>query len=353
MTYLYPYTIVVSLFVASGCGNSNSNQPDAGRVSCTTHEQCASNVCLSDGSCSDGSNVAYVESQGTDNPRCAKETPCSTLSSALGKQPIIKVTGTITDNVTIVDKNVTILADRGAKVMSSGFGSVITILGDSQVSIVDLEISGATGEPGHGIRAQVLNGSSTSLQRVTVSNNASSGIAVEGGTLHVTQSTIRNNAGGGVIAFVNSPATVRITNNIIYRNGSMTSAFGALLLRSDTDQTAAHYLEFNTIVDNQSRTKTGGVSCFGEIRASNNLIFRNELPLPMIDPQITGDCNFGTTLLTAPQNPGFAADYRLTENTPSSIRDSVDCSLLVGSDIDGDPRPLGAKCDLGADEFRP
>jgi hypothetical protein len=42
-------------------------------------------------------------------------------------------------------------------------------------------------------------------------------------------------------------------------------------------------------------------------------------------------------------------DYRLTADTPTIIRDAA--GACTGFDFDGDARPSGTACDLGADEF--
>lgn len=344
------------LLLAGACGSSDSRTPDAGPVRCTAHDQCASGACLPDGTCADGSNVAFVDPRGSDNPQCTQAMPCSTLSSALAKQPYIKVTGVITDNVTFVDRTVTIMGDRGAKLTSGGVGNVITILGNAQVSIFDLEISGATGEIGDGIQVHALEGSVVTLRRVTVSDNGGFGIDVVGSTVIIAQSTIRNNASGGAAVTLDAPATAEIANNFIYHNGSKTSGTGALFVRIRGAPMAVNHVEFNTMVDNQSagfNGRSAGVQCFGGVNASNNLIFRNKSVALQVDPQIDGNCNSGSSLLMEPNTPGFSANYHLTDLTPFSIRDAADCTSAIDTDFDGDPRPLGARCDLGADEYRP
>lgn len=46
-----------------------------------------------------------------------------------------------------------------------------------------------------------------------------------------------------------------------------------------------------------------------------------------------------------------ATDYHLTASTPATILDAVDCDGNT-SDVDGNMRPQGGRCDLGADELK-
>jgi hypothetical protein len=50
-----------------------------------------------------------------------------------------------------------------------------------------------------------------------------------------------------------------------------------------------------------------------------------------------------------PNGPPF--DYHLTAASPSTIVDAA--GSCTGTDFDGDARPVGAACDLGADERKP
>ena len=92
---------------------------------CTAHAQCASDVCLPDGSCADPAldQVAYVKVNGT-GMVCSQLSPCGTLDIGLKKnKPYVKIaSGIVTDSktTTIDGKSVTILGDQGAKLSFGG-----------------------------------------------------------------------------------------------------------------------------------------------------------------------------------------------------------------------------------------
>lgn len=368
----------ISLFLLAACTVPN---PDYRPRCKTMHSECESNACLPNLDCVEAAKVAYVDPTGMSGSACTQEMPCNSFQAALQtKRPYIKMTGTFDAHVNISSQNVTVLADHGAKLTSTTPGNLLVVSGRSQVTIVDLEITGATGgdDPvGAGVLLPTGNTASLNLERVTISksegsglvsyggivsatactfrDNALGGLAGEGGVLNVTQSTIRDNGAGGISAVM--PKGFRITNNFIFRNGNELSKIGGLYLLATANPAVNNALEFNTIVRNragkQGSTLSGGLACeLPGFVAANNLIFENTGG-PTSDPQIGGTCQPGNSLLSAPLNPGFASadDLHLTSQTPSAIIDKADCGGTK-VDIDGDVRPAGASCDLGADEFR-
>jgi hypothetical protein len=351
---------------------------------CTANAQCGSDVCLPDGSCGEATSVAYVDPGGTDNDSCSKLAPCTKVVKALAtNRPYVKFHGTTNEQVALDNKDVIVLADPGAKLTDTSNGILLKIDGTSRVAIYDLEISGASGITNPGISLSPGNSATLSLTRVQVSGNQGGGILISGGSLIVLQSTISGNQGGGISTSGGSLTLTRstisenqgggvtmsgagtvftITDNFIYRNGNASSASaGGLSVLS----AGASKLERNTIVDNQARvttTSAGGVLCdqVGFV-AAHNLIFRNTGG-PTGNVQTLGGCSYGDSLSLAGasnvDNPlGFAHpnatpfDYHLTATSPPSVVDAA--GACTGVDFDGEARPTGTACDLGADEYHP
>lgn len=333
---------------------------------CSKHADCASAACLPDGSCVDEGTIAYVAGMGT-GTACTRTAPCGTLAAAVGKgKAYVKVAaGAVVKDtqVTVIDgKAVTILADEGAKLDRDGDGAILEVRSaGADVKIFDLEITGASGSSGaNGIDVSPNGGApKLTLTRVKLTGNQGLGLSSTGGALTVTQSTIASNAGGGVSI---TNATFDITNNFIYRNGNQsTSSVGGLSVRP----MGQSRLERNTIVDNQADAGTataGGVFCdVAGFVAAGNIIFRN-VGGPTANVQTFGSCTYGNSFVMAGASPvdealAFAHsntqpfDYHLTAASPTTVRDAG--GACTGTDVDGDPRPQGAACDLGADELKP
>lgn len=340
---------------------------------CTAHTQCpASNVCLPDGACANPEDVAYVAPApaGTDNDACTKQTPCTQVKKALATtRLVLKLSGTTDEAVSISDRDVTLLADMNTVLTSKLGGVVLEIRGSSKVAVYDLEIAGALGATGIGISLPAGTTASVELRRVKVTDNAGGGISAAGGTLTVAQSTIRGNQGGG-ISITSGAKVFTITDNFIVSNGLAigvaASLNGGVVVTSNT---AGSKLERNTIAFNQSSGQAfrGGVFCAAtQVAAGGNLLYHNseadEAGTGLkTDPSTqrnttSGACQYGNTLAvdTAAGDLGFASvvpptDFHLTAASPATVVDAG--GACSGIDVDGDLRPHGLACDLGADEY--
>src|SRR5690606_34580854 len=125
----------------------------------------------------------------------------------------------------------------------------------------------------------------------------------------------------------------------------------------------------NTVAFNQSSGAVyrGGVSCTGAmVTANGNLIYRNSeadgaggFKTDSSTQHNTPGCQFGNSLAVAMDaaNLGFKSpasvpfDFHLTAASPSTVVDAG--GACTGVDVDGDMRPFGTACDIGADELRP
>ncbi len=310
---------------------------------CTSHAQCASAACLPDGSCAAETSVAYVDPGGTDNALCSKAMACTKVAKALAtSRPYLKFTGTTNEQVALNNRNVTFLADPGAKLSDTINGILLRIDGTSQVTIYDLEITGASGASNPGISMQPGNTATLTMVRGRVTNNAGGGISISGGQFD-------------------------ITNSIVARNGSGSSVLGGIRVDGIVGA-GTHRLEFNTVTANLGPSSLDtGISCGTVLTAltfTNNIIFANLVggggkqiggsanctttysdigPDPTVG---TGNINMDPMFVNAVQN-----NFHLAPGSP--CKDAADPAASLPTDIDGDTRPQGSARDMGADEVKP
>lgn len=373
---------------------------------CAAHPECGdSDACLPDGACAATDDVAYVAPAGS-GTACTKDMPCATLAAALAtSKSYIRLTGTLSEAVLIDNKNVTLLADTGSKLTRATNGVILEIRGSSNVAIFDLEITGASGAAaGVGISIPAGSAPTVKLHRVSVNTNTGAGIAMSGGNLTATQTTVSGNQGAGIssaggsvtvarstvsgnlgmgIAIAGGPlaisqssifmnrdggisvsgtgATFNITNNFIYRNGDEDNAsVGGVSLA--TPPSSTHRFEFNTIVDNRVRASAalaGGSLCdVAGFAAPNNVIARNRVAASTIgvNSQTFGLCTYPTSKIQATvadlnfKSPDdLPYDYRLTPG--SAAIDQATTQSTIDVDHDGSARPSGGGKDQGAHEL--
>ena len=241
---------------------------------CTLHSECASNVCRPDGSCSDGSDVAYVAQGGTGSA-CTQIAPCALLSTALelGK-PLIKMAGTIADNAVIRNQNVTILASPGTRLVNKVANDGLQVSGSSQVSIFDLEIFGTRiFDEGAGIAmvaTQSGNSATLTLDRVLVYNNYE-GVRAEAGTVHILRSTFVDN-GEGVSATIGG--IVNISQSAFSYNDA------AIVTRN---YTGTMNISRSTVSQNSFGIEIGG----GTLTVSRSMLSHNDGRAIQIEPGVT------------------------------------------------------------------
>jgi len=279
----------------------------------------------------------------------------------MNKTTIKMLTGSYTTRVIITDKTVSIHGEVADLTDTSG-NEILRVEGSADVSLLGLRIHGGSGMTGHGI--QCTNSGpkrpTLRLQHVTVDMNGGIGlIAVSCALIAVSQSTFSSNTSGG-ISLPDAAAAFDITNTLIFRNGDgSTSSLGGLSLGATT--AGLNRLAFNTIVDNEAKTNSGGVVCnIATFMGPNNIIARNTLLGDASDPnaQKSGMCTYPTSKIQtdviglAFQRPDMAPfSYKLLAG--STAIDQATTAVPIDVDNEGDHRPQGPEKDIGADELKP
>jgi hypothetical protein len=350
---------------------------------CVAHGECASNVCLPDGSCAAEDQVAYVTTNGA-NTDCTRTSPCAEVADALAThRPYVKLKNSVAEAVTIEDQDVMLLADSGVALTAMSQCSLLTVKGTSKVSVYDLSLEGANATGSNPVvyipagatgsvsltRVKIENGGddgilssatggTLTVSQSTINGNAGGGITATGGTLTVSQSTINGNTGGGITV---TSGTFAIVGNVFFNNGNQAGGTGGVSIT--TAQNASNRLEFNSFNKNQVQDGLGAaIHCVaGTFTARNNILSQNGTLTNM--EQVGGTCMHAYSIVrpgTVPGGTGNTSMDPLFANTttgnlhlmPASpalgaADPAADLSGLAAYDIDGDIR--AAPADLGAD----
>lgn len=327
---------------------------------CAADAECASGTCLPNGACGNDQTVAYVNAPplGTDNPTCTKAAPCTKMDQALQtKRPFVRLTGTISEAVTVDNTTeVTFVGAPGARLTRpSGVG--IELKGSAKLAIYDLEIAGPSGV---GISMPAGNNASLTLVRARVTDNDGGGVIAVGGSLQISQSSFLQNLGGGLS--INS-AKFEVVNNFFVRNGQAGTVGG---VRFNEITATGNRFEFNTVTRNTGLDNVmTGVACttvLVPVLLANNIVYGNTVN--GTGRQVTSDANCAWTYSNIGPDPVGGAsnlnmapafadpnnnDFHLLPD--SAGKDLADKTSKVLVDFDGDPRPIGAGPDMGADEI--
>lgn len=344
---------------------------------CRAHEECASGVCQSNGTCAEPSAIAYVDTSGSPSAECTQASPCSTINRALVVTPVrpfvVINSGTYSGTSTLTFQTRSLIG-RGSTqpvITRSTPGPIFSFGISTDVAFENLQVSGATTsgtDYGIAIECDAHGGSATiKMRRMTISQN-DTGISLPACAFELRESIIKDNAGGSLFT-QDMPGTIdrcivsgngaglgldggvyTVTNNFITRNrGNGIEIFST---------SPSNRIEFNTIADNQNpapNTNAYGISCGIQGTTGsfpNNVIVRNK-------QQVFGaNCTYPSSIISDANisNVAFKSadvapyDYHLTAG--SVAIDAATISTL-SYDFDGQARPSGNGRDVGADEYVP
>jgi hypothetical protein len=284
----------------------------------------------------------------------------------------LRISGTC-DNIIVTDKDVTI--DGGGTATINGAGTTPIVATEAaqetRIALVGTTVTGGSGTQ-HGISAV----SSTGLVHVCLigsraESNGGNGVDVDNADLFVLESTIEGNDESGIRATDSSVVVRRSTivnnlvdglpgvnlgessfeieNSFVVRNGSFGVRLDAIGLPP------VHVFRHNTVADNLG----GGMDCVGGTGGVmvERSLFSNPAGTELIGctstssdiPLIDDVCG------NMEADPGFmdrsppSLDYHLIA-TAGCLDSLASCDAAVPIDYDGDLRPSGPMCEVGADE---
>ena len=335
---------------------------------CRVDSDCPSGACGEDGSCIAESEVLYVSPQGTDTPPCARAMPCRDPAFALQqitetRTHLVFTPGAYTTNSAAATSTAaSVTLHGGGATVTGGNADSATFRFGVPATLHDLEVINPDVE-GFAINTSAT----TTLQRVTL--RAPSGVASLSSltasdlTVHARGAGVAiRNAGtvkldrahlnGGAHGIVSTAGTIDVTNALI------TNTTGVGLDFESTSGT----VRFSTIAN--TGTATTGTQPFGASCSTSGVTFRSSIiwtafPVNPNTREPVYICSLfdGGTIVgpkpvggAASTDPSFidavANNFHLNGNSPA--RDKVDTGPTV--DFEGDPRPRGARFDVGADE---
>ncbi|HEX4416301.1 MAG TPA: right-handed parallel beta-helix repeat-containing protein [Kofleriaceae bacterium] len=349
-----------------------------------------------------------VSTADPENTTCGTTSIPCTLINALAAATSIKNTIRIDDDGMFTTIGFTAPVDitidahgstAGATIKKMGTGDFLTVTGNRKVALLGGHLIGSSngnsGDNGINCTNSMVTIAGTTIEMMAASaivasncdltiaradihnNNLKSAdtpsIDTNTGAITLSQSKIRNNAGGG-LRTTNAEKFI-IVGNLFLENGTAGGTKGGAVLDADTSVSGNRF-DFNTVVENQTQaTAVAGVSCSAkaDFIALNNIIWNNNSAIMSAGApagiQVGGfACAYSDIGPTTPlppgvdqghninMNPNFANE--MTDSHPMhgspihyQARPTADLTGIASRDIDGNPRvagPGGVGADLGA-----
>jgi hypothetical protein len=340
---------------------------------CTSDDACSSAVCnLDSGECVAEQNITYATPTGSDTAACTKADPCSiahAFATASAPRATVKLgRGSYTYSAHVVASGVRKVDGFGATWLAPADSPALSVQGSTLFSVVGVSfMSGASG-------AVTCTGGFLDLDRVTI-DAADTPIDVQttAGTCltSIRRSSIRSHGsqptihafgdmtiartiidgGGGLFMYA---TRFSITNSVIANQTGDAFTFSPF---GESGQGSA-FVSFSTIINSI-------ISC-PNVSLANSIVLNQATGAPAdtltsssnhcsvsystVFPQTTPVSGTGNAVGVDPllKDPAHG-DYHLTATSPAV--DTADPGATLTVDLDGTPRPQGARRDMGAFEL--
>lgn len=352
----------VECVAATDCG-STTPICDAGACrACRLDTDCDSGACGDDGACVPEAQIAYVTLDGAAGGPCDRAAPCRDIAMTPevlmpAREHIVLAPGTYNTGGAVFANDRTTatriaIHGHGAKLEGCAGDSLFSIGIPTTMRDLEIECSGeiyAILSSAHLVLERVsiksyrplTAGGRTELRDVRFESSfTGTGLALTAGaSLELDRAVI---FGGNHAITTTNDTSFTIKNLLAYR----TSLTGLMLSGTGS-------VDFSTIADTGDDVSPGnGVVCATSIAIRSSIVWAPGFRAPLAGP-----CSLVTSIVGPMAVPGSESadpkfvdydghNFRLGPNSPA--RDMANTG--PATDFEGDPRPQGARYDLGADE---